>query len=676
MIGLVLGWSHALAALAFALLAGWQLRRWREDRIGRPLVVAFAVTAAWAAATALLGPQHALAALLESARNFAFLFFMYAIVRSASAGRQRGLVAVYAAVAGVIGLQIALAGVLPRFAATSPVHGALIATLQLISLLIAAGSLILVHNLYGQAAPRSRWGIRLPALALAGMWAYDLHLYTVAHLAGGDAGGLFALRGAVLALLVPLFTLAARRNARWKVELSRAATFQTLSLGAILAYLFLMLFSRQLLALAGGSWAMLGQVAFVFAITVVAALLIASGTARAWLRVNIAKHFFEHRYDYRTEWLGFTSAIARGDAPLPERIVKAMAELAGSGAGLLLTADGGRIAPAAQWNWAASTPPETDAAALIAEIEESGRILDFEQGVRHAALPAWIVSAAPWAGIPLLHDRRLVGLVLLAHPPVRRPLDWEDFDLFRTAGTQAASYLAEARGQATLADAQRFDEFNRRFAFIMHDIKNLVSQLALVARNAERHAANPEFRADMIATLQSSVRKMNELLARLAREAPAGDAEGVQPIDAGSLAARIASVKARLHPISVGGHGLALADPARLEQAITHLLQNAIEASPDGDPVELSVRVAGEAVSIDVIDRGIGMSPEFVRTQLFQPFASTKAGGFGIGAYEARALVQAMNGRLEVESREGEGTRFRIVLPAAADRRLVERVAA
>ena len=107
---------------------------------------------------------------------------------------------------------------------------------------------------------------------------------------------------------------------------------------------------------------------------------------------------------------------------------------------------------------------------------------------------------------------------LLAHPLVRRSLDWEDFDLFRTAGQQAASYLAEARSHHALADAQRFDEFNRRFAFIMHDIKNLVSQLRLVARNAERHAENPEFRADMIATLKSSVKKMDDMLVRLSRD--------------------------------------------------------------------------------------------------------------------------------------------------------------
>ena len=59
------------------------------------------------------------------------------------------------------------------------------------------------------------------------------------------------------------------------------------------------------------------------------------------------------------------------------------------------------------------------------------------------------------------------------------------------------------------------------------------------------------------------------------------------------------------------------------------------------------------------------MSAEFIRTRLFQPFASTKESGFGIGAYEARALIAAMGGRLEVESRDGEGTRFTLFLPGA-----------
>jgi putative PEP-CTERM system histidine kinase len=271
--------------------------------------------------------------------------------------------------------------------------------------------------------------------------------------------------------------------------------------------------------------------------------------------------------------------------------------------------------------------------------------------------------------VPLVHGGKLAGLVVLAHPAFRRPLDWEDFDLFRTAGIQAASYIAEARSQQALADAQRFDEFNRRFAFIMHDIKNLVSQLSLVARNAERHADNPEFRADMIATLQSSVRKMNDLLARLSPGAARG-AEPARPVEVGKLLDAVAAAKRRVHPVTVHGDSslVAKADPAGLEQALVHLVQNAIEASGRDEPVELRFFESGGDVAIEVIDRGAGMSPAFVRDRLFQPFVSTKESGFGIGAYEARALILAMGGRLDVESGEGEGTRFTLYLPAVEDR--------
>ena len=110
---------------------------------------------------------------------------------------------------------------------------------------------------------------------------------------------------------------------------------------------------------------------------------------------------------------------------------------------------------------------------------------------------------------------------------------------------------------------------------------------------------------------------------------------------------------------------IAHADPAALEQLLHHLVQNAIEASPADAPVTLAVGADGSHVTIDVIDRGCGMSAAFVRDKLFKPFVSSKPGGFGIGAFEARQLAGAMDGRIEVISREGEGTRFRVILKAA-----------
>jgi putative PEP-CTERM system histidine kinase len=664
-------WTHALAALLYGALALWQLRRWNEDGGNRRLVAAFAVTSAWAIFVAFQGSHSVGAGIAEAARNFAFLGFMYAIVgRAADERGQAGVRLVYTVLAAVIGLQVTLAGVIPQFADKAILHGALMSTAQVIGLTIAAGSLVLVHNLYGQAAHESRWGIRLPMIALAGMWAYDLHLYTVAWLTRGPVDDLYAMRGAILAMLVPLFALASRRNAGWRMQLSRAATFQSLSLIAILGYLILMMTASRALEAVGGNWVRIGQVGLVFAITVAAVILLPSGRMRAWSRVIVAKHFFEHRYDYREEWLRFTRTVG-GDAPLGERIIKAIADIAESPSGLLLVPEGGRLSVAARWNWHDDLPDSSvEDAELIAFLERNAHIVDFPgfQGAPHPDLrlpPAMTALDSLWAGVPLIHGDRLVGLVLLEHPLVRRPLDWEDFDLFKAVGVQAASYLAEAHTQDALADARRFDEFNRRFAFIIHDIKNLVSQLSLVVRNAERHADNPEFREDMIATLHSSVRKMNDLLARLHRGGNNVEAEPARAFPLGQAVATIAEVKRRVHPVEVEGdqNVVALADPLRLEQALGHLVQNAIDASPAGAPVTIRCGARGAEAAIEIADRGEGMTADFIRTRLFQPFASTKESGFGVGAFEARSLIAAMGGRIEVDSRPGEGSRFTVYLP-------------
>ncbi|HEY0269871.1 MAG TPA: XrtA/PEP-CTERM system histidine kinase PrsK [Sphingomonas sp.] len=429
----------------------------------------------------------------------------------------------------------------------------------------------------------------------------------------------------------------------------------------------------------GGVYVWLARVLVVFGASFAAMTVLPQGRTRSWLKLQLAKHLFRHRYDYRAEWLRFTRRLggAGGDESLVARIEQALADITESPAALLLVPGAsGRLEPARPAAWPDPIPGgvEPDFARLL---ERAPRILDGDAiraplpgpaatGDERALAPGWLIADhSIWAGVPLVHGERLTGLVLLARPAVDRRIDWEDHDLLSVAGRQVASHLAEAQGQEALAEARRFHEFNRRFAFIVHDVKNLASQLGLVARNAERHADNPAFRADMVATLRDSVQRLSDLLARLSPQ-QAGRAD---PPRAAAPMAVLETIAARMraqHPVRLSGRPdlYALVDPARLELALGHLVQNAIEASPADEPVWLGVERRGLEVAVTVLDRGRGMSAAFIRDGLFAPFASTKADGFGIGAFEARALVTAMGGRLEVESREGEGSRFAIVLPA------------
>jgi putative PEP-CTERM system histidine kinase len=266
----------------------------------------------------------------------------------------------------------------------------------------------------------------------------------------------------------------------------------------------------------------------------------------------------------------------------------------------------------------------------------------------------------------------LLAILILQRSPVVRDLNWEDQELLRTLGQQGASYLAEAASQRALDEARTFDEFNRRFAFVMHDLKNVVSQLDLVARNGRRHIDNPEFRADLMATIDASVTKMKDLLALMGRQesrarGPAAEPEAV--VDLSALARMVATPLRRRHPaLEVAGDEAPLlvsGDFGRLEAMLTHLVQNAIDASAPDAPVQVALARGQRDVRISVIDNGHGMSASFVRDELFRPFRSSKSGGFGIGAYEAREIARAHGGRIDVASRPGEGSRFTIVLPLA-----------
>jgi signal transduction histidine kinase len=158
---------------------------------------------------------------------------------------------------------------------------------------------------------------------------------------------------------------------------------------------------------------------------------------------------------------------------------------------------------------------------------------------------------------------------------------------------------------------------------------------------------------------------MNELLARLAPHSPARvqrlEARPLRPILIEAIAAKRGDRDVQL----LGDASLcAMVDAAALEQAVGHLLQNALDAS-SGTPVTVRVTLDNESVAIAIADKGVGMDGDFIRNRLFQPFTSTKPGGFGIGSFEARSLIMAMGGRIAVDSRPGRGTTFTITLPAA-----------
>ncbi|MQA36951.1 PEP-CTERM system histidine kinase PrsK [Rugamonas sp. FT29W] len=663
-----------MAALAYFLLAVLLLRAGRRRR-GRAglfggACLATAVWAAVAAGGAVRWPAL-LAAVdgLEALRTAAWLALLLMLAGGGSGGDTSGSRGRRAWLATVCGLAAAswLAAAEQR-----------LLLLVAIRLGLAVLGMLLVEHLYRGTPPGERWGIKFACLGMGALFAYDFYLYSEALLFRRINEEIWAARGAVNALSVPLLGLAVARNPVWAegLLLSRQMMFRSAALLGSALYLLAMAGSAWYLRYIGGEWGTLMQLACLFGAGLLLSGVLFSGTVRSQLKVLISKHFYQGRYDYRQEWQRITHAMAEDSAPLAQRAIQAVAELVESPAGLLwLRREDAAFHSVARWNMPLPLAAEAADGVLCSFLAARGWVIEMPEWRADPhrygglVLPDWLAGDdGVWLVVPLMLERSLLGFICLAPPRARLLLNWEVRDVLKIAGRQAASYLAHQASADSLAVARQFESFNRMSTFVVHDLKNLVSQLSLLLVNAERHKSNPAFQEDMLETLAHSLAKMKTLLLKLRRdELP----ERSEPLPLAPLLAQVVRDCAQLEPRPVlepGGTELVvLANRQRLERVIGHLIQNAVEATPRNGRVALRLLRSGAAAVIELSDTGHGMSEQFIRERLFQPFESTKSAGMGIGVFESREYAREIGGRLEVSSAPSRGTTFRLVLPLHAD---------
>jgi putative PEP-CTERM system histidine kinase len=546
-------------------------------------------------------------------------------------------------------------------------------------LALAIVGLIFVEQLVRRVEPQRRWGVKPLAVALAGIFGFDLYLFADAMLFGHLDADVWVARGVANLLVIPFVAVATVRNSGWTVDLhvSRKAIFHSSALLVSGVFLLLVAGAGYFVRYLGGDWGRALEIELLFAAGLAIALVGTSGSFRSRLRVFVSKHFFSYRYDYREEWLRFTRTLATESASprVHERTVAALADLVESPAGVLWLRDETRgYAVAARWNGTAIDASEPRDGSLVSFLERTGWIVSVPEyradPARYAGLelPAWLdAMAAPWLVVPLASGANLLGFVVLATPRTPVEVDWEVRDLLKTASRQAATYLGEIVATEALLEARKFDAFNRMSAFVVHDLKNLVAQLSLMLRNAERHRDNPRFQEDMLATVQHVVARMNALMLQLRTGAEPVDKPG--HVELVAVVGRVCRSKAGGRtPIDFDARGdcAVLGHEDRLEHVIGHLVQNAIDASPLNARVRVALHADDRDARVVVSDEGAGMTPEFIRDRLFRPFQTTKATGMGIGVYESAQYLSRIGGDLQIDSKPGAGTRVTVRLPRVA----------
>jgi putative PEP-CTERM system histidine kinase len=252
----------------------------------------------------------------------------------------------------------------------------------------------------------------------------------------------------------------------------------------------------------------------------------------------------------------------------------------------------------------------------------------------------------------------------LTAPLLDDSLTWEDLDLLKAVGRQVASYLDRHEAAEMLAESRQFEAFNKLTAFIMHDLKNLIAQQALVVENAAKHRENPAFFEDAIHTIDNSVSRMSNLLRKL-QQNESSELRSLELHRVLMDAVKKCKEQKPVPSLRLQQSNLKVnADQDRLIMTLTHIIKNAQDATDSSGFVDVTLQQDGSDAIITVEDNGAGMDQDFIKNQLFRPFVTTKSGkGMGIGAYQTREFIASLGGNVSVQSAPGEGSTFTITLP-------------
>jgi putative PEP-CTERM system histidine kinase len=659
--------SYGAAVVAYGLLAALLALSRQSERNGQWLLAAIIGTALWAAlvlAGLVFGPDRGLVLAFpaDALRTLVWTLCLLRALPDSSWRRTRRILSAGAVIFG------ALAAIVPS--SLGATYGA---SLMLGSSIVCC---LTVEQLFRNSTVDDQRVLRPFLWTIAAILGYDLFVFSDAVLMESVDPTLWSLRGLLAALAAPVLVVAAKRHPDWARTLfiSRHVVFYTATLTGVGLYLIAMALAGAAIRTQGGHWGGAVQLGFLVAAIVVLALVLSSARLRVAARMFIAKHFYRHQYEYRDEWLRLIRTLSASDPeqPLEQRSIKALADIAKSSGGQLwLDRGGGRYEPFAAWQEEFPTGEYTPDSALVRFLDEQRWIIDSAEydsdpeRYNHAFRDRREELPPDSIIVPLFHQNALLGFARLVRPERHRALNYEDHDLLKTAGRQVGAFLAHDLAMEQLAETRQFEAYNKLSAFVMHDLKNLLSQQALLVENAKKHQHRPEFVSDMIKTIDYGVQRMRRLLRQLERDSSASPD---QRIELNNVVQETVAAFARggnVRPTFAGYRPLWMhAHADRLASVVGHLIANAQEATKAGDTIDVVLGERDGRALIEVRDSGVGMSEEFIRRRLFKPFDTTKgSSGMGIGVYQAREVVRSLGGDLAVKSSVGAGTTVSISLP-------------
>ena len=676
--------SSLLGACAFAFLCALLFGSQRGSLIGRLLLLAGVLSTVWLLSISVyyqpgIDLSLKLVFSLEILRNVGWFTFFAAILLAMDSVPLRRPILRLTGIAYLVALMALIVVHTQVIVVGNGDEIGLAKFVYVLFLIMPILGLLFVEQLYRNTHPDSRWDIKHLCVALLGIYAYDIYLYAEGVLFTRLSAESWAARGLVNAIAVPLIALSAKRNTSWDINVfvSRKIVFYSTAVLAVGVYLLFVATAGYYLKSYGGSWGGALRSALYFGASLALLTLLVSSQTRSRLRLFLAKHFYENKYEYGDVWLNLTDKLSShgGSAEaLYSATIKAVAEILDSTGGALWYRNrDGDFVLGAKWVFSGDYPDVIAATdPFIVALNRDCEMIDlhnvaatYDSG--NTSIPRFVLDLPrAWLIVPIVHADSLVAFMIVAESRTNDSVSWEDRDLLNTVGRQIGSYIALINTTNALTELRQFEAFNQLSAFLVHDLKNVVAQLSLVVRNSEKYRDNPEFIADSFTTISDAVNKMNRMLASLKQShAVSREAEAVNLARAVSVAvARCQDNRPKPQLAGVDDEIFVCGNEDAIVSVVQHLVQNAQDATEDNGEIKISVRADGDFSEVDIADTGSGMDGDFINTRLFKPFDTTKGkAGMGIGVYESRQLVTQMGGKLSVISEPQVGTTFTMKLP-------------
>ena len=554
-------------------------------------------------------------------------------------------------------------------------------------LFVLLSSIFVLMNLertFRASVGTMRWRIKYMVLGVGLLFGVRVYTSSQMLLFSGVSAGLLTIEAMALLVAGTLIGLAAVRAGFKEVDLYPSQSVIQHSITILIAgvYLFAVgILAKLVRAVAGDSVFSLEAFLVLVALVGIAVILF-SERLRERLKRLVSRHFKRPHYDYRQVWTTFTVQTASlvDTHALCRAATQSLSENLRVLSVSLWLVDEGKN----QVGFGASTTISEDKASRVPQIDADTATLI--SSMRSKSMPFDIDEAREkWVETlkrrqpdafrgggnrvcaPMVAGGELLGFMILGDRVNGVPFSVEDLDLLECIANQLAGNLLNIRLSEHLLQAREMEAFQTISAFFVHDLKNTASTLSLMLQNLPAHFDDPEFRKDALRGLGKSVDRINELIGRLTllrqeMRLDRTDAD-LNEVVAAALSRFSGLPGVAIERMLAPDAPRLKCDTDKIQKVLANLITNAVDAAGPEGRVSVATGARNGWAMVSVTDNGCGMSLEFLNHSLFRPFQTTKKKGIGIGMFLSKIVVEAHEGKIEVDSQQGKGTTFRVLLP-------------